>query len=129
MAMTTTEQILYDGARNLVMEFTGRHDGAGGQETEVVKVDVSALVPPARLVSIRSIEYDVSGGTVKLLWGHATSPVEFLLLSTANILSYHRISGLPNGAGPDATGDILLSTIGFGNGSAYSLKLEMLKKL
>jgi hypothetical protein len=128
MAMTTTNQILHDGARNLVMQFTGTHDGSGGQESEVVKVDVSALSPPAEKVHIRYLEFTIEGGSVALLWGHALTAVPFLVLTGHNTFDYSRISGLPNGAGDGATGDILLSTTGFGNGSAYTLKIEMVKK-
>lgn len=126
MAIVTTSRVLHDGVRNLVMQFTGRSDGEG-QETDVVKVDVSELTPPCESVRVQKITYDVFGGLVKLLWA-ADEPVEFLLLSGQNVIDYSKISGLKNGADDTATGDILLTTSGFAAGDSYTITLEMTKK-
>jgi len=126
MAIITTSQILHDGERNLVMQFTGRSDGSG-QENNVVKVDVSELLPPCASVKIRKIPYEVSGGLVVLSWA-ADANVPFLNLSGSNIIDYSRMGGLLNGADDTATGDILFSTLGFELNSAYSITLEMVKK-
>ena len=127
MAMIVTSNILHDGVRNLVMQFTGRSDGSG-QETNVVKVDVSELSPPAASVAIRNLRYDVAGGAVQLLWA-ADVPVPFLLLEGHDEFDYSRITAMPNGGGDTANGDILLSTLGFDLGATYSLVLEMIKKV
>lgn len=124
MAISTTSQVIADGPRNLIMQFTGRSDGSG-QESNVVKVDVSELSPPCDRVSIKNISYDINGGSVQLLWD-AQTPVEFAILSIGE-LEYCR-APLQNTGGDTATGDILLSTIGFELNSSYTIVLEMKKK-
>ena len=125
MAFAATSQILHDGVRNVVMQFTGIADGAAG-ETNVVKVDVSELNPPAQFVSIRKITYNVAGGVLKLSWA-ADTPVPFLLLEGQNVNDYSRITAMQNVAGDTATGDILFTTLGFDAGANYSIMLEMVK--
>ena len=127
MPFTTTSQILHDGERNVIMQFTGVGDGES-VESNVVKVDVSALVPPARSVKIRECRYDVYGGLLRLLWGTEQQPVEFLVLSRANVLKWHRQGGLSNAGVAYPTGDILFSASGFGAGDSYSVTLEMVKQ-
>jgi hypothetical protein len=81
MPMATTSQVLYDGARNLVMQFTGISDGSN--ETAAVKVDVSELPPFAKSVKVTHMTYDVSGGMVQLLWA-ANEPIPFLFSPASN---------------------------------------------
>lgn len=121
--ITPTSRTLIDGARNLVMQFTGVSDGAGGQESNVVKVDVSELTPACRFISIRGFDYEVSGGILQLLWG-ADDPVVFDNLAYAGERDYSRAPLVYTGG----NGDILFSTLGFDVGSSYSIKLEMTKK-
>lgn len=128
MAITTTSQVLHDGPKNVVMQLTGSSDGAGGQETGVVKVDVSEFDPPCRTVSVRRVAYDVNGGVVKLLWDDDSAPVEFLSLSQTGVFDYRLNGGLWNARDAGESGDILLSTVGFEANSSYSLNLEMVKK-
>ena len=127
MPIETTSQTSYDGVRNVVMQFTG--DSAdGSDETNVIKVDVSELSPPCSRVSVAKIDYNITGpGKIKLLWGGDPAHEEFLVLSGQGTIDYPSINGLPNvTAAP--TGDILLSTVDFDLGSAYSLILTMKKK-
>jgi len=126
MPITTTSQTLFDGLKSAVQQFTGYSaDGAG--ETNVVKVDVSAMTPPCAKVMPTTITYDVKGGGIALSWGGNASPEEFLRLSGQGCLDYRRINGLPNG-NDDPTGDILLSTYDFDLQSSYSLTIDMKKK-
>ena len=125
MPISTTSQTVYDGVRNVVMQFTGRSDGSG-QETNVVKVDVSELTPSCAKVRIEKIVYDVDGGVIELLWD-AQTPVPFLELATSGAFDYCR-APLQNGGGDTASGDILLSTKGFELNSSYSITIEMKKK-
>ena len=128
MAIETTAQILHDGQRNLTMQFTGRHDGIGGQETKVRKVDVSALAPPCDTVKIVKITYEVSGGILQMYWDDV-APVLFQELAGNSIIDYGRIGGMVNGADPASrSGDILFSTVGFDAGSSYSVTIQMKKK-
>lgn len=124
--IASTIQTLYDGARNVTMQFTGIGDG-NGDETNVVKVRALDLLPVPKSLKIMKVTYDISGGLVQLLWA-ADSPVPFLNLSAFNALDYTSIGGLITQGGDTANGDILLSTLGFDAGSSYTVTLEMVKK-
>ena len=127
MAITTTSQILTDGYRRAVMQFTGVCDGAG-QETNEHKVIVSALNPPCLRVAITLIEYNISGGIVRILWDD-DDPIEVLDLSDlGNELDYRQMGGMQSIASLNASGDVLFSTVGFDSGSAYTIKIDLLKK-
>lgn len=124
----TTSQVLYDGERNLVMQFSGvAVDSGAEQETNVVKVDVSALTPPARFVKIKKFKYEVVGGILRLLWD-ADDPILIDALASQGERDYGKIGGMVNPAGLNASGDIVFSTIGFDFGSSYSIEIEMIKK-
>lgn len=123
--MIVTSQIVYEGVRNLVMQFTGRGDGSG-DETNVVKVDVSALTPPCARVQIRKITYDVAYGIVVLSWD-APSPTDLVLLEGHDEIDYCAEGGLQNVVA-GTNGDLLLSTKSFEANSIYTLKIEMVKK-
>ena len=125
MALQTTSQILYDGERNVSMQFTGVCDGFG-DEIAALKVDMSALLPVPDRVSIVEITYEVVGGIVRLIWD-ANDPTPFLELASVGLFNYARIGGMANGGGDTATGNILFTTMGFDAGSSYSIKLDMRK--
>ena len=124
--MATTSQVLYDGARNVVMQFTGISDGTG-DEAAAIKVHMADLTPVPLSVKVQNIHYDVSGGLVQLLWA-ATENQPFLTLGGIDTIDYCKIGGMTNGGGDTANGDILISTLGFDAGSTYSVTLEMTKK-
>jgi hypothetical protein len=128
MAIEVTTQILHDGARNAVVQITGRSDGSG-QETHVVKVDVSALQPPATHVAIKALTYDVAGGSVTLAWD-ADEDVPFAQLQGSDTICYEQIGGLQSAAKGELgdNGDILLSTHGFELDSLYTIKFDLIKK-
>lgn len=129
MAFQTTNQILQDGARRVVVQIGGVCDGgASGDEKLEKKVDASALSPAPRNLKFNRIDYNVSGGIVRLL-RDADDPVTICDLSGTGFYDYESIRGLPSNADASETGNILLSTIGFDVGSSYSIKLDMLKKL
>ncbi len=123
--MQTTKQLLQDGL-DFVMQFTGYCDD-GNQESNVVKVDVSELVDVPQSAKIVKIEYEVSGGVLRILW-HSDDPLTFLDLASVNIFSYEDIRGAVNPMTSGANGDILFSTIGFDVGSSYSVKMTLRKK-
>lgn len=128
MAMQTTSSVVYDGPRNVIMQFTGICDGVGGgDETLVKKVDVAAMSPVPRSVKITEYEYEVNGGILRMYWD-ADDPVQFEVLSTVGERCYEEMGGLVNGGGPTATGSILFSTNGFDSGSTYSILINMRKK-
>jgi len=126
MGITATTQTLNDGARNLIVQWTGISDGSGS-ETLVNKVDVSALTPRCGSVKIKRITGTVEFGVVELYWD-ALVPKKFAELSGTIDLCYEKSGGLVNNANGGKTGDLLLSTIGFELNSTYNLLVEMVKK-
>ncbi len=126
MTITTTSQMLFDGNRNISMQFTGVSDGAGN-ESLVRKVDVSEMTPAASRVSVAKITGNVRAGRVELYWD-ALTPVKFAELSGDVRLDYTTVTGLENTKPGGWTGDILLSTEGFELDSSYTLHIEMIKK-
>lgn len=115
MANVVTNQVLQDGARNLVILLTGVLDTSN--ESAVAKIDVSALDPVAREVVIDKIDYSISGALKVLLAWDATSPVTFAALSGQGELCTDVFGGLKNDAGTGKTGDVLLSTAGWAAGT------------
>lgn len=132
MAIQTTAQKLYDSQRNVVMQFTGLHDGLGGGDNEksVTKIDVSQLIPAAnRQLKVRNVTYAVGGGTVRLDWA-GNDPSTFMVLGGGwGEFCYDRMSGANNPGVADSTvkGNITLSTIGFSAGSFYTIRIDLLK--
>lgn len=126
MSVQTTSQVLHDGIKNVVMQFTGIGDGMG-DEVAAIKIRMSDLTPVPSSVKVKCLSYDISGGLVQLLW-EADENQPFLTLSGCYDKDYKKIGGIPNGGGDTATGDILFSTMGFDAGSTYSITLEMVKK-
>lgn len=126
MAVQTTSQVLYDGTKNVVMQFTGIGDGMG-DEVAAIKVRMADLMPVPYSVKVSKLHYDISGGIVQLLWA-ATENVPFLTLAVCDSIDYTNIGGMVNGGGDTANGDILISTLGFDAGSTYSITVEMTKK-
>lgn len=118
---------IFDGNRTVSMQFTGISDGAGGL-TGVTLVDPSLLKPAAKAVKIKRITGSVSYGIVELYWD-ALPPVKFAELSGDYLeYDYDKMGALTNKvAGPDATGKVLISTIGFSQNSTFQLKLDMTK--
>lgn len=127
MGNAVTSQTLLDGARNVVMQFTGVNDGSD-PEVNVAKVAASSFVPPPRgTLKVKKVTYDVQGGILQLAWDAAV-PVTFLQLEGYGEFDYKKVGGLINAGGDTATGDILFTMLGFDAGSSYSVKLEMVKK-
>lgn len=120
-----TTQVLHDGSRNCIMLLTGRADGSADEEG-VVKVNLSQLAPRPTRVKMRSINYNVQGGVVELAW-QADDPIAFAQLEGQAELAFPETGGIWNNAANNVTGNILLTTRGFGGGSSYCIALKMTK--
>jgi hypothetical protein len=127
MTIQTQIHVVYDGGLAAHVQVIGKSDGSGN-ETNVVKIDVSELVPSPSSVKIEEIEYTVEGGVVTLLWDDLT-PLEFAHLRGVGELEYCRSGGLQNGADPQSrSGDILLSTNDFDADGHYTILFKLRKK-
>lgn len=118
MAITTTTDIVHDGAVNLVVNLTGVSDGTGN-ETDVVKVAYG------KGIKVRVLTADVSGGLVTLKYKGTVPQIIGQLSGGTHEMDFVRSGGLINRT--DGDGSITLSTSGFGAGSAYTIKLQMRK--
>lgn len=125
MADAVTSQILVDGERNAVMKFTNISDGTG--ETAALKVDVSTLSGSPSTVKITSVEYDISGMQVSILWDAATDVPALILSTGQQRLDFTNAGGIVNNAGAGVTGDILFTTIGASANDTYAIVLHMKK--
>ena len=131
--MTTTTQIIEDGDRNAVMLFTN----AGQAETNVVKVDVSDLAPlsgdgrACTRVTLDGIQAEISSGGgqyVRILEQATTNKLVFVIVGSGPLdLCFKNFGGIPNSRQAGFTGNLLFSTNGFTNDSAYSIVLKLRK--
>lgn len=137
-ATVTTKVILNDYDRYAV-HLTGVITDTG--ESAVTKIDKSALVAPdgaepAKL-TLLSAQWSMFGiSYVNLLWddadtdaGGADTDVDrvILLMAGNGSADYTDIGGLKD-TGTGGTGDILLTTVGAANPSAYSITLVFYKQ-
>lgn len=130
MADAVNSQTLFDGDSQAVMKFTNVSDATG--ETDVLKVDVSALKPnfegkACTGVNIRRIMSSVNGMSVNILWDATTNVSCFILGPGINTLDFSSTTILGNNAGAGKTGDILFTTVGAVATDTYSVILDMIK--
>ena len=133
MVDTVATQTLLDGERLVIQKFTNISDGTG--ETNVVKVNVSALAPNAQGVActgvkINKIWSSCHGMEVQILW-QATTPVLAWILpqnTTYHMCFGEHLGGIPNNAGATGkTGNITFTTSDASAGDMYSVILECIK--
>lgn len=120
--------VVYDGARNIQVKRTNVSDGTG--ESAVTLLDVSTLTPnPGVHIKLRRVKYTIHSGAVRLQWA-ATSPVDLVLLAEGtDTLDFRNeyAGGFPVPVVAGATGNILLTTLGFMANSGYTINLELIK--
>ena len=132
MANTVASQTLLDGERMAIMKFTFQCDGSGN-ESEVLKVDVSALNPSAsgktcNGVAIQKIHASTHGLEVEIYWDATTDILCWALPQNSQYtFDFSSFGGLTNNAGSGKTGDVLFSTLDATNGDFYAVTLEMVK--
>lgn len=127
---TVSTQIIENSLRNLIVNFTNLSDGTG--ESNIVKIDASALGISITSVKVRKIEYNVTGGGVYVKWDATTdSPIAYL--SGYGCLDWTDTQGIINPATTGNTGDILFSTSGFiaagasNAASGYTITMYLIK--
>ena len=132
MADAVATQTLLDGEKMVVQKFTNVSDGSG--ESEVVKVDVSALVANARGqactgVVIEKIWWQCIGMKVQILW-NATTNVFCIELgeNQSGNHDYTSFGGLINNAGSGKDGDVLFTTVGHTSADTYTIIMTMRKE-
>ena len=129
---TVNSQTLQDGERLVIQKFTNISDGTG--ESNVVKVDVSALAPNAQGVActgvkINKIWSSCHGMEVQILWQASTSLLAWMLPqnTTYHMCFGEHFGGITNNAGAGKTGNITFTTSDASAGDMYSIVLECIK--
>ena len=126
----TSQTILDDGGKNLIMKFTNISDGTG--ESAVAKIDVSALTSSAitgqacNRVVLNKIWFSNVGMGFSLYWNPTSNmficqaPKDWT--DTWDITqSSQNLPGIPNNAGTGINGDLLLTTNDHTSGDTYSI--------
>ena len=132
MADAVTSQTIIDGPKTAVLKFTNISDGSG--ESEVVKVDVSALSKNGNgdtctKATIEKIWLQCNGMKVKMLFDASTNV--FCIELGENQSGHHdytSFGGLTNNAGSGVTGDILFTTVGHASADSYTVILQVRKE-
>lgn len=127
MADTVASQTIVDGPKNVVMKFTNISDGTG--ESEVRKVDVSALSGSPASVKINRVDYFTHGIGVQMLW-EATANVQAMRIpqDESGTVDLTRFGGVVNNAAAGKTGDVLFTTTETAlAGDGYTIILHMTK--
>ena len=131
MADAVNVTTIEDGERQLVVQLTNLSDSTG--ETKVTKIDVSALNPNAlgkacNEIRIQEVWAQVHGfDGVQLMSDADTDVVAFNADPGWTHQDYSSVGGLKM-YGTNATGDILLSTLGTEvAGAAYEIVIRAVK--
>lgn len=128
MADTVDSQVVWNG-NDYVVKLIGVSDGTG--ETNVVKVDKSALLAPDgeepnRLI-FKEVQWTIQGfSSVRLNWDHTTDD-EGLVLSGNGFMDFSLFGGIPDPASSGGTGDLLLTSAGPVSGATYCIILVLAK--
>lgn len=126
MPNVVTSQTILDGDRNVVILLTGTLDTSN--ESRVVKVDLSTLVPRPTRIRVDTIRHLVSNGLIVALDWDASTPVRFAALTGWDEVEACKFGGLQDNSGAGRTGNIALTTLGWTSGVlAYQIILEMTK--
>jgi hypothetical protein len=131
MADAVTSQTILDGERLFIGKFTNISDSTG--ETDVVKIDVSALNPNASGLACNGIKINkvwaqTQGMSVDILWDATTDLLcETIPADKFYLMDYSSFGGLTNNAGTGKTGDVLFTTVGAAAGDRYTIVIEGIK--
>lgn len=116
MANQLALEVVNDGGRNFNENIVLLVDTSDIAPTAITTV--AAMTPPAQRVKIEHVEYSIEDGlTVYLAW-EALTPVTFARLTGRGKLKYNYLDN--NATGPGVTGNIILSTQGWGVGQVLS---------
>jgi len=135
MAITTTVKILTDGPKLATIQFTGVFSDATGNETDAVKVDASALVPPAsatKPLKVMRMWYSCSAvGTYLEFDGNNSGGTDGFFMAiphdSQGYVDFRAIGGFRD-TSVLPTGDITLTTTGtIAAAEGYSIIIEVSK--
>lgn len=128
MTDTVDSKVLFAGTRRRVVKLTNISDGIG--ESDVVKVDVSALIGPdgsaPTHVAIEEVQWSIQGFTSVRIEFDATTDDEALTLAAGNgFMNFRDVGGVVDPKSSGTTGDLLLTTAGAVSGATYDITLVL----
>lgn len=127
MANSHVEQIIIDGARNIVVKCTGVLDTS--DQALITVVHMANFSPTPLFVRIDHIDYSISDQLeVQLLWQATTDDI-IMPLAGRGRMSFWNFGGIQNPKSAGVTGDIQLKTTGWTSGvQIYTVILELVKQ-
>lgn len=125
MPNTITRQTILDGANNVVVKVHIQGDGTG-EETATALVTASTLSPPAARLAVESVQASLTGFSANLLWDDATD-IPFQTLAEGDGAEICFDPRCISPAAASASGNMLFSTTGLGNGDRGTITITMKK--
>ena len=115
MANTVTTRTIIDGQRHAVIHVHLLCDGASGELSDVVVVDVSGLSPAPSKVTIEEIWWDLAGFDAMLEFDATADTAAWKLPASSGngYRCFKEFGGIKDDSGTGSTGDIVITTAGF----------------
>lgn len=114
MANTVTLRTLVDGPKTAVVHVHLLCDGASGELTDQVVVDVSTFSPVPTKVTIEEVWYSLVGFDAMLEFDATADKAAWKLGSSdSGYIDFRCFGGLKDNSGSGSTGDVVLTTAGF----------------
>lgn len=128
MVDTVSSDVLFSGNNRYIVRLYGVSDGTG--ETDVVKIDKSALAGPDRgnapsKIKIESIQYDIQGHAKVTLEWDGTTDTPILVMAGQGFKDFEldNIGGGLVSDNADGTGDVLLTSSATA-GASYDITIN-----
>lgn len=106
--------------------FTNLSDGTG--ESDVKKIDISALTPAPKSLTIEEIWYSVSGMAVVIEFDATTDETALVLQGTGH-MDLTSIGGIKDSRASGYTGDVFFTTSGHTAADSYTIILKCRKNM
>lgn len=115
MTNTVTTRVIVDGPRHAVVHVYLKCDGASGELTDQVVVDVSTLAGAPALVTIEELWWNFIGFDAHLEFDATTDTPAWTLTGASGDAhkDFRSFGGIKDTGPTGTTGDVLLTTAGF----------------
>ena len=128
MANIVAIETLLDGDRNTIIKVDIVGDGSGDEENKLI-FDASAYENTTTLKKLYQLSYELNGFSAFLEWD-GTPDKQLITIEESHYEHpyYDWVGGLSNANVSSATGDILLTTVGLGDGDRGYIILHVQHK-
>ena len=128
MANTVTKRILLDSEKRAVIQIHLASDGAAGELTDEVLVDVSTLSPAPSKTTVEQIWWDLVGFDLKLEFDATADTILWKLGAGEGYQDFRSFGGIKDNTGAGSTGDVVGTTTGFAAAGDEGTLLIMVRK-